>query len=99
MDTVYFTCKELTYSDHAVIQMFKRNISTEEIDKIIKFGEIIADYPNDKPFPSCLLLGIVNSRPLHVVIAINKKENSCVIITAYKPDPNIWDDSFKSKIQ
>jgi len=62
-------------------------------------GEIIIDYPNDKPFPSCLILGFASMRPLHLVIAINEEENKCVVITAYQPDPNLWDEEFKSKIK
>jgi|SRR5690606_29449864 len=98
MNPIYFRCSELIYSDHAISQMFSRDISTEDIEATIKFGEIISDYPNDKPLPSCLILGYVSNRPLHLVIAINETENKCVVITAYEPDPSIWDQNFKSKI-
>lgn len=99
MNSVYFRCRELIYSDHAINQMFSRSISTDDIENVIKSGEIISEYPNDKPFPSCLILGKIDNRPLHLVIAINEFESKCVIITAYQPDPNLWDEEFKIKIK
>ena len=32
-------------------------------------GEVISEYPDDVPFPSCLILGFVGTRPIHVVTA------------------------------
>jgi hypothetical protein len=64
---------------------------------IIKLGIIINDYPNDIPFPSCLMSGYISNRPIHIVIGINQKD--CVIITAYEPDPHLWDKDFKIKIK
>ncbi len=98
MNSVYFGCSELIYSDHAINQMFRRDISTEDIEATIKSGEIIGNYPNDKPLPSCLILGHISNRPLHLVLAIDEAENKCIVITAYEPDPKIWDQNFKSKI-
>jgi len=77
--------------------MFSRDISTEDIEATIKFGEIIGSHPNDKPFPSCLVLGEVSNRPLHLVLAINETENKCIVITAYRPSTKLWDRNFKSK--
>ena len=88
-------CENLIFSDHAINQMFKRDISVDNIRMIVNFGEVIQDYPNDKPFPSCLLLGYISHRPIHLVIGVNK--NTCVIITAYEPDPQLWDENFKIK--
>lgn len=57
---------------------------------------IIADYPADKPFPSKLLLGSVQGRPLHVLVA--QDDNQCYfIITVYQPDPLVWNDDFSLK--
>ena len=48
------------YTNHAVKQMFSRNISTQEVEYILEKGETIMDYPDDKPFPSKLLLCRLN---------------------------------------
>lgn len=62
-----------------------RNISRGEILEIIKRGEIVEEYPDDQPYPSCLILGFINQRPIHVVAGFDSEENMIYIITAYEP--------------
>jgi len=88
--------KKLNFSGHAVVQMFKREIQVEDIEKVCKTGIIIKEYPNDKPFPSVLILGFINKRPLHVVASTDTLGN-CYIITAYEPDSKLWDADFTTK--
>ncbi|KPQ19470.1 MAG: protein of unknown function containing DUF4258 domain [Algoriphagus marincola HL-49] len=90
-------CSTVKYSDHAVIQMFKRNIDTFDIEIVLKEGEIIKEYPDDKPFPSLLMLGCVKGRAIHLVVAVEKITAVCIIITTYIPDPEIWRNDFKTK--
>jgi len=53
-------------------------------------GEIIEEYPDDKPFPSCLIYGrSADGRPLHVVCAVAPVSR---IITVYFPDESKWVD-------
>jgi hypothetical protein len=52
-------------SNHARVRMFQRNISTDDIRRIIERGEIIEDYPEDEPCPAALLLGFTEERPCH----------------------------------
>lgn len=89
-------CKSTHFSGHATIQMFKRKISVEEIDIILKNGRIIKNYPEDKPFPSYLVLGIANNRILHIVVSSDESKN-CYIITAYQPDKGLWNEDFTLK--
>ena len=42
------------------------------------------------------MLGWDSERPLHVVAADNDDEET-IIITAYEPDPMIWESDFKKK--
>ena len=90
-------CYNVTISMHALKAMIKRSITVDEVMDVIENGEIIADYPSDKPYPSSLALSFVNSRPIHVVVAIDAN-NNCIIITCYQPDPALWDISFKNKL-
>jgi hypothetical protein len=39
--------------------MYERGITREEVHTVIGTGETIEDYPNDFPYPSRLLLGMV----------------------------------------
>lgn len=68
--------------------MFQRRISDSDIRELLGLGTIIEYYPDDLPYPSCLIPGIVNSRPLHVVIAYNNADREAIVITAYEPDPD-----------
>jgi len=88
---------ELLYSNHAVKQMFSRNISIQEIEYTLQNGQIIMDYSDDKPYPSKLLLAFCNNRPIHIVCSYNLVEEISVIITAYEPSTDIWENNFKTR--
>lgn len=80
-------CRTVTYKFHAVQQMFARRITEPEIGVVVATGEVIANYPADKPYPSVLLHKFVNTRPLHAVVA-QDNEGNCYVVIAYQPDPN-----------
>lgn len=85
------------FSRHAIQQMFARSISKENVKHVIRNGITVINYPDDKPYPSKLMLGFVNERPLHVVLANVKIEKTVIVITAYEPDKNIWQDDFRKR--
>lgn len=89
-------CNEKYFSNHSIKQMFARNISKEEVDEVILKGEIITEYNDDKPYPSFLILGFVNKKPLHILTA-KDETGKCIIITAYQPEPLLWTNNFKTK--
>lgn len=91
-------CEKLLISGHGFQKIFERYISIDDIEAVIKKGEIIKEYKEDKPYPSFLLLGFINEKPLHVVVAKNEVEKICILITAYFPDSTVWNTSFKNKI-
>ncbi len=88
---------KIFYSNHAVKQMFQREILTEEVEFVIKKGETIKNYPDDKPYPSKLLFANCKGRPLHVVCSFNLEENTIIVITAYEPTLDVWVNNFKEK--
>ena len=77
---------------HAVQKMFERNISPDHVIDAVENGEVIRRYDDDTPYPSRLILGWVEVRPLHVVAADTDTE--IIIITAYEPDPDTWNADF-----
>jgi len=77
--------------------MFERGFKKESVVKAVRNGEIIKEYPNDKPYPSYLLLAMANNEILHIVIAYNKIENEVYIVTVYSPDKKIWSDDFRQR--
>ena len=89
--------RRIEFRLHAIRRMFEREISDEEVLKVIQEGEVIEEYPNDEPYPSMLILGFVNDRPIHVVVAINEEESMGIVVTAYQPDPSLWRDNFRRR--
>jgi len=84
-------CSGFIFSSHAVNAMIVRNIPADDVIKVIERGEVIAEYPNDKPYPSKLLLDFIEGRAIHVVVAQNNKSTQCIVITCYFPDLTLWD--------
>jgi hypothetical protein len=57
-------------------------------------GTIIESYPDDTPFASYLVLDFIDGCPIHVVYSIDESTNIIYVITAYNPDPAIWENNF-----
>jgi hypothetical protein len=84
----------LQWSNHIMVRLLQRNITMDDVINALTHGEIIEQYPNDYPFPSCLVLGInLAGNFLHVVCGIG--ENLLWLVTAYFPNPDEWSDGFK----
>jgi len=90
-------CYDLVFRVHAIQRMFERRISKDDVRHVLETGEVIINYPDDKPYPSRLILGWRGSRPLHIVAADNPADREIIIITAYEPDPQQWEATFKRR--
>ena len=90
------TDETIEVTQHILLRFQQRHISYSEIKQAILSGEIIEDYPDDYPYPSCLILGKTNdNRILHVVVGLS--ESKLWLITAYIPDPTQWSDDFRNR--
>ena len=90
------TAEQIALTEHARRRMVERGISVDDIIQCIDTGEIIKQYEDDKPFPSCLILGAaVDEEYIHVVVSHDSEW--IYLITAYHPDPDIWEADFKTK--
>ncbi len=78
-------------SDHADEEAQADHLSFDEVFFSVLQGEIIEDYPDDKPYPSCLIYGnTFTNAPVHSVWAYNPGNQWVVLITVYRPDPKRW---------
>jgi len=85
--------KRFRITDHADEEANNDRISLIEALEMISTGEIIEQYPDDKPYASCLIFSKLESGDhIHTVWAFNRATNSSVLITTYRPDPRIWLD-------
>jgi len=82
---------------HAFERMMERGISRDTVKKVLLTGEVIENYPEDKPYPSMLFLGWVEGEPYHVVVAFNPEDNQIFIITAYRPDLEHFEPDYKTR--
>ena len=86
----------IAITQHAQKRFLERNILLDDIKTVIMTGTIIKEYPDDQPFPSCLVLEkSVNGQPVHIVISTDSE--FIYVITAYHPDPQLWNNTFTQK--
>ena len=78
---------------HAFERLQQRKIRPNEIRHIVLFGT------RDRPFPGILFSGMTtDGRPLHVKVDERieaRTKFKHFVVTAYEPDPELWDDNFR----
>ena len=88
-DTVFMTA-------HAAERFRQRGIKAADVKNAVLTGEIIEQYPDDYPYPSCLVLGqSQDGRYIHV--CMSDEGTSSRIITAYVPDSQKWSGDLKTR--
>ena len=86
----------IRWTGHILKRLLQRGISQASVIQAILNGEIIEQYPDDYPFPSCLLLGsTATGTALHVVCGQGPSE--VWMITACCPGPAEWEDDLKTR--
>ncbi len=81
---------EFLISDHADKEAAEENIAIIEIRSAMLAGECLEEYENTGRGESCLILGFVDQRPIHVVCGW--RNNKVVVITVYEPKPPKFTD-------
>lgn len=81
---------EYDLSSHAHNERQEEQITILGLEQILLEGDIIEQYPSDPRGESCLVVGIVEGKPLHVVCG--KRVERLLIITVYRPKPPVWID-------
>ena len=92
----YYEKERVIITIHAQERLRQRGIRAKDVRNCIMTGEIIEQYPDDFPFPSCLVFGkSVNGKILHVVAS--DEGTGSRIITAYFPDNIKFEDDLKTR--
>lgn len=87
---------KIRWTNHVIIRLFQRDIMQVDVENAILNGEIIEEYKEDYPYPSCLIFGInLKNEILHVVCGLSEIE--LWIITAYYPDNIKWEEDKKTR--
>ncbi len=91
-----FHKRSVKWSTHCLERMQERDISRDDVRSCVLRGEIIEDYPNDYPYPSCLIFGhTTQDRVLHIVIGTD--EVTAYVITAYYPSTDKFEADLKTR--
>ena len=87
---------KIIWTQHCLERMQERDISRADVKNGIQTGEVIENYPDDYPNPSCLVYGYtVNGRILHIVVGCDMI--NIYIITAYYPDTSKFENDLKTR--
>lgn len=84
---------KINVTSHARVELEADDLTGANLYDSIRRGEIIEDYPDDSPFPSCLIFGrTADGVPVHSVWAWAAEQGIAIVVTAYRPDPSRWID-------
>ena len=91
--------QNIRVSEHGYNELANDDLTAREVVSGVLDAVLIEDYPDYKKGASVLVLQKdKEGKPIHVVWGIPKGyENPAVLITAYRPDPELWDDSFMER--
>ena len=92
----YYDEDNVLISEHAVMRFKQRDIKMKDIRYAINNGEIIEQYPDDYPYPSCLILGKTKSDE-YIHIVMSDEGTMSRIITTYYPDADKWSQDFRTR--
>ena len=70
----------------------------DAVERALLNSEIVERYSENRPYPSCLLLGwLASGDPLHIVCSRGDVEPSLRIVTLYEPDDTLWENDYKTR--
>ena len=82
-------------SDHGYEELHKDGILISDVVAGIVSAELVEDYRiRDRVLA---LQYEADGTPIHVVWAVSTEPQQAVLVTAYRPDPGLWDSDFKER--
>lgn len=90
---------DIRVSDHGYDELANDGLTAHELVSGLENGILIEDYPEYPKGASVLVLQTdKDGKPVHVVWGIPKgHERPAVLVTAYRPDPNRWNEHFMKR--
>jgi len=87
----------ILWTYHVNMRLGQRSITRETIIAAVESYEIVEAYPEDKYFPSYLLLGRQNEEVFHALFGTDVDGQNVRVITAYYPSPIEWEEDLKTR--
>lgn len=87
---------EYLISQHGFRELLADDILTEDVLTGVTHALMVEDYPDSRKEPAVLVLQHdCDGRPVHVMWGIPRaKGTPAVLVTAYRPAPNLWSEDF-----
>jgi hypothetical protein len=79
------------------MRLQSRSIARQAILDAVDTYEIIEAYPEDKYFPSYLVLATHHETRFHILFATDVGGTNVRIVTAYRPSPEEWESDGKTR--
>ncbi|TAK03234.1 DUF4258 domain-containing protein [bacterium] len=88
--------EQFLLSKHATKRMDLRARTLADIRQVILSGEVVREYPDEKPYPEYLFLGYPRGRndPCYVVVASN---DETIIVTVHDYDPEVYEPDHRTR--
>jgi len=87
---------EVRISDHGYSELWADNLTAREVLLGVQNAVVVEDYPEFPKGPCILVLQLDQAgQPIHVVWGIPKRADTpAVLVTAYRPDPDLWESDW-----
>ncbi len=87
----------MLWTYHVNMRLRQRFITRGVIIAAVESYEVIEENPQDKYFPSYLLLGRWHGEAFHVLFGADVDGQNVRIVTAYYPSPDEWEEDLKTR--
>ncbi len=93
------TGTKIRWSSHAITELVNDQLTRTDIEQALLDCELIEDYPHlNRPLPDCLVLAWLSTgKPVHVVAAMDEKNDRVFVVTVYSPSRERWKDDWKTR--
>lgn len=92
---------DVRVSEHGYDALADDGLGVDEILSGISRAVVLEEYPDYPKGPAVLVLqSDAEGNPVHAVWGIPRSYNNpAVLVTAYKPDPALWDSTFTRRVR
>lgn len=91
------TARRILWTYHVNMRLGERAITRQMILDATTNYELVEAYPDDKYFPSYLLLGRTGDDTFHVLFGTDVPGRNVRVVTAYVPSPEEWKPDLKTR--